>query len=104
MFGLENMFGDMEAKQKALQEKLAEMIVSADVAGGKIKVSANCLREVTNINIDAEWLKSADHEELEDLLLSAVNRVLEEAQAKEAAEGEQLMKDMMPPGLDGLFK
>jgi nucleoid-associated protein EbfC len=104
MFGMENMFGDMQAKQEALQVKLAEMTVSAEVADGKIKVSANCLRELTNISIDPEWLKSVDHEELEDLLLSALNRVLEEAQSTEAAEGEALMKDMLPPGLDSLFK
>jgi hypothetical protein len=31
-----------------------------------------------------------------------VNRVLEKAAEQEAVESQKMMKDMMPPGLDGL--
>lgn len=104
MFGLENMFGDMEAQQKALREKLAEMIVEAEAGEGAIKISANANREITNISINPEWLKGAEAEELEDLLLVAINRALQSAHEKEAAETQQLMESMLPPGLGDLFK
>ncbi len=104
MFGLDDMFGNMDAQQEALREKLATIIVDAEVAEGKIKISANGNRQLSNISIDPEWLKTADHEELEDLLLVGINRVLEDAHEKEAEESEKLFKDMLPPGLDGFFK
>lgn len=104
MFGLENMFGDMEAQQKAMRQKLAEFIVESEAGDGAIKVSANANREITNISIDPTFLTNAETEELEDLLLVAINRALNNALEKEAAETQLLLKDMMPPGLDGFFK
>lgn len=104
MFGLENMFGDMEAQQKAMREKLAEVIVEAEAGDGAIKVSANANREITNISVDPDWLKGAEAEELEDLLLVAINRALQSAQEKEAAETQQLLQNMLPPGMGDFFK
>lgn len=104
MFGLENMFGDMEAQQKAMREKLAEVIVEAEAGDGAIKVSANANREITNINVNPDWLKGAEVEELEDLLLVAINRALQSAQEKEAAETQQLLQNMLPPGMGDFFK
>lgn len=104
MFGLDDMFGNMDAKQEAMREKLASIMVETEVADGKIKISANANRQLNNISIDPEWLKTVDHEELEDLLLVGINRVLEDAHEKEAEESEKLFKDMLPPGLDGFFK
>ena len=104
MFGLENMFGDMEAQQKAMREKLAEYIVESEAGEGAIKISANANRELTNITIDPTFLKNVEAEELEDLLLVAINRALQSALEKEATETQELLKDMLPPGLDGLFK
>ena len=104
MFGLENMFGDMEAQQKAMREKLAEYTVESEASEGAIKISANANRELTNITIDPAFLKNVEAEELEDLLLVAINRALQSALEKEAAETQELLKDMLPPGLDGLFK
>lgn len=104
MFGLENMFGDMEAQQKAMREKLAEVIVEAEAGDGAIKVSANANREITNISVNPDWLKGAEAEELEDLLLVAINRALQSAQEKEAAETQNLLQNMLPPGMGDLFK
>ena len=104
MFGLDNMFGDMEAQQKAMREKLSVFIVESEAGEGAIKISANANRELTNISIDPEFLKNAEAEELEDLLLVAINRALQSAMEKETFETQALLKDMLPPGLDGLFQ
>lgn len=104
MFGLENMFGDMEAQQKAMREKLAEFIVEAEAGDGAIKITANANREITNISINPDFVKSAEAEELEDLLLVAINRALQSAQEKEAAETQQLVQNMLPPGMGDFFK
>lgn len=98
MFG--DLLGNMEEKQKALREKLSTILVEAETGG--IKVTANANREITNISINKEEINLEDMEQLEDLLTVTVNQVLEKAAEKEAIETQNLMKDMMPPGLDGL--
>jgi len=56
-----------------------------------------------NISIDRSKLSSDDMEELEDLLLISINRVLEKAGAKEAEEAQKMINDMLPPGMGNLF-
>jgi DNA-binding YbaB/EbfC family protein len=101
MFG--NMFGDMEAKQQELKAQLATMTVEAEAGGGAIKVVANANRQIQNISIDKSKLDWDDTEQVEDLLLAAINNALEQAAAKEAEETQRLVQDMLPPGLGGLF-
>jgi DNA-binding YbaB/EbfC family protein len=92
--------GDMQEKMKV---KLAEITVSAEAGDGAITVTADGNRTITNISIDPDKIDTGDREELEDLLLVAVNRALEAAAEKEASEGQRLMQDMLPPGLSGMF-
>ena len=92
------MFGDMEEKQKLLKAKLAETIVEAEAGDGALVVKANANRELINIRIDPSIIDPQDPEQLEDLLLVAVNRVMQMAAEKEAAEGQKLIQDMLPPG------
>lgn len=100
MFG--DMLGNMEEKQKALKERLATLEVKAEAGDGLVQVVGNGNREITNIQIHTEDLSSLEKEELEDLLVIAINRVLEQALEKEAAAQQELIKDLMPPGLGGL--
>lgn len=101
MFG--NILGDMQKKQEELQNQLAQVEITAEAGGGAIKVTANALREILNISIDKSKLDWEDQEEVEDLLLTAVNRVLEQAADKEAAASQNLMGSLLPPGMEGLF-
>ena len=101
MFG--DLMGNMEEKQKALQEKLSKIEIEAEAGDGAIIVKANGNKEVLNVKIDQNKISLDDVEELEDLLLIAVNRALEEAGAKAEVESQSLISDMLPPGLGGLF-
>ncbi len=100
MFG--DLMGNMGERQKELKKKLAEITVEAESGEGAIKVTANANREIINISINKEMLDWDDQEQVEDLLMVAVNRALEKALEKEAIESENLIKDMLPPGLGGL--
>ena len=100
MFG--DLLGNMEEKQKALKEKLAAIEITANGGDGLITVQGNANRQITNIQINAEAFASVDREELEDLLVITINRVLEQALENEAQAQQDLIKDMMPPGLGGL--
>jgi len=69
---------------------------------GDLLGNANANREITNISINKEKIDLEDMEQLEDLLTVTVNKALEKATETEAAETQNMMKDMMPPGLGGL--
>ena len=97
MFG--DMFGNMEEKQAALKQKLAEMKVEVSLENGGLRIEANGNREITNIQFDRDKLDWDDTEQVEDLLLVAINQVLDLAAEKEAQESENLLKDMLPPGM-----
>jgi nucleoid-associated protein EbfC len=100
MFG--DLMGNMAERQKEMKSKLAEIIVEAEAGDGAIKVTANANREIVNISINKEDLDWDDEEQVEDLVMVAVNRALEKAAEKEAIESEKLIKDMMPPGFGGI--
>ena len=95
--------GNMEEKQAEMKAKLAKITVEAEAGDGAIKVSANANREILNISIDKSKLDWEDSEQVEDLLLVAINRVIKNATEKEAEESQKLIQDMLPPGLGGMF-
>lgn len=101
MFG--DLFGNMQQQQEAMKAKLAEIIVESESGDGAITVKANANREILDIAIDKSKLDWEDTEQVQDLLLTAINRVLEKAQVKEQAEAQKMISDLMPPGLGGLF-
>ncbi len=96
MFG--DLIGNMEERQKELKSKLAEIIVEAEAGDGAIKVTANANREIVNISINKDALDWDDQEQVEDIVMVAVNRALEKAAVKEKKESQNLIKDMLPPG------
>ncbi len=100
---LENLFGNMKEKQAEMKKRLALEVVEAEVDGGSIMVKANANREIVDIAIDAEKVDVQDLEQLQDLLVIAVNQALEIATEREAAEAEKMINDLMPPGLGGLL-
>ena len=99
MFG--NMLGDMEERQKALKEQLSQIKVSSDAANGAIKVEANATRAITNIQIDPTFLKDSDAEELEDLLMVAINRAIAVAAETEAALRPTRLQPRCAPAAHG---
>ena len=99
MFG--NMFGDLEKKQQEMLEKTGQIIVEAESGGVKVTVNGN--KEVLNIVITDPSVLT-DKEQLEDLLVVAVNRALAEAGDKAAVQAEEMMQGMLPPGMGDLFK
>ena len=93
-----------EAQQKAeeIKKRLDTISVSSEVEGGKIKVLATANKRITSISIDPELLGNAEAEELEDLLTTAINKVLEQAESVSQTEMQAATRDMMG-GLGNLF-
>jgi len=94
----------MAAQQKAeeIKKRLDTVSVFAEVEGGAIKVTATANKAITAIEINEDFFKGADKEELEELLLTAVNKVLQQAEDVSANEMQSATKDMLG-GLGGMF-
>lgn len=94
----------MAAQQKAdeIKKRLDTVSVFSEVEGGAIKVTATANKAITAIEIDEEFHKQADKEELEELLLTAINKVLVQADQVSAVEMQAATKDMLG-GLGGMF-
>jgi DNA-binding protein YbaB len=99
MFG--NIFGDFEKKQQEMLDKAGEIVVEQKIDG--VSVSVNGKKEIINIAItDAALL--TDKEQLEDLLITVLNRALEEAGVQAAEQAEKMMSQLLPPGMGDMFK
>ena len=106
------MFGDlsgMMAKLKEAQQKieatklrLNTILIDGEAGNGLVKVTVTANRAVKNISISEEL---TDKEEIEDLLVNALNKALEKANSISETELATAAKDGMPniPGMD-LFK
>src|SRR5690606_11426669 len=93
---------EAQKQAEAIKKRLDNVTVEGEVEGGKIKVTATGNREVTNIVIDSAFFAAADKEELEELVMVAVNNAMRQAENVSQAEMQAATKDMLG-GLGGLF-
>jgi DNA-binding YbaB/EbfC family protein len=106
--GMPNMQGMMKQVQK-LQEKMEQVqaeleqkTVSAEAGGGMVRVTVNGKQQVVSIKVEKEVVNPDDVEMLEDLIVSAVNRGLEESQKMAQDEMQKVTAGALPkiPGLN----
>ncbi|TNE61600.1 MAG: YbaB/EbfC family DNA-binding protein [Bacteroidetes bacterium] len=98
------MFGNIQQQQEALQRELAGIFVEAEAGDGAITVRAGADLHIDNIRIDPEKADLTDPEQLEDLLMVALNRALDLARERAAAETQKRLQSMLPGGLDQFLK
>ena len=99
---LGDMMGNLKEQQKEMRKKLAEFTVEAEAGNGAVRAIANANREILDIQFDKSKLDWEDTEMVQDLLIAALNNVLAKAAEKESEEAQNIMKNMLPPGLGGL--
>lgn len=100
MFG--DLMGGMQEQQEAMRKKLEGITIDAEAGDGAVKVTVTATRKIINVSIDPSIVDPADVEQIEDLLIVAINDALEQAAQKEASAAQDMIKDMLPPGLGGL--
>lgn len=100
MFG--DLMGNIEKQQMEMQKRLALIPVEVEIEG--IKVIGNGTKAITNLEIEANLIHVENKEMLEDILLTAVNRFVEQAALIESREAQSLMGNMLPPGFEDMFK
>ena len=106
--GMPNMAGMMKQLQK-VQERMAEVqqmleqkTVTGESGGGMVKVTANGKHQLVKIEVDREVVNPEEIEMLEDLVLAAANKALEESGRMAQEEMAKVTSGMIPniPGLN----
>lgn len=99
MFGKmfnKKMMGQMQEQMESIKQKLNNISLAGEAENGAIKVSANGNRMLTAISITDDFFKSASKEELEELIVTAANRALEQAERVEKSEMSHAAMGMIP--------
>ncbi|MEJ6808666.1 MAG: YbaB/EbfC family nucleoid-associated protein [Saprospiraceae bacterium] len=96
------MFGDMMKNMESQQEEMQSTLKKIKVAVSKngIAIEANAAREILNISIDKDLME--DKEQLEDMLIVAINDITQAIQQQEAIASQDMMSNVLPGGLAGL--
>ncbi|MDJ0762714.1 MAG: YbaB/EbfC family nucleoid-associated protein [Myxococcota bacterium] len=89
----------MQAKLESAKEEIKSETWSTEAGGGKIKVTINGAREITEIEIDKAIVDPEDMETLQDLVISAVNAALTLADEKINEATEAVTGGMKIPGM-----
>jgi DNA-binding YbaB/EbfC family protein len=84
----------LQQQMAEAQERLAVETVEATAGGGAIKVTMTGDQRCQTVEIDPDFVKDADAEMLNDLVLTAVNMALDKSR--------ELQQQMMGPLAGGL--
>jgi nucleoid-associated protein EbfC len=79
--GMMQQLQKLQQQMEEAQAKLAEETVTVTTGGGAIKVVMTGDQKCKSVEISSEFLKDADAEMLQDMVLSAVNMALDESRA-----------------------
>ena len=85
---------EMQQQIEDVQRQLSDMIVEAESGGGMVTVKVNGKQEVLEVNIDPEAM-AEDSEMLEDLIISALNKALSQAQSDSQEKMNSVTGGMM---------
>ncbi len=97
MFGLDQN-AMMQKMQQALEEskvRLENTVVSSEAGSGLIRVEMNGNRKVTDLSINGS-LQDMDKEDLEDLIIVAINRAMDEANRVNEQEVSSSANQFLP--------
>ena len=99
--GMMEKIRNMQTEMEETKRRLKEIKVSAESGGGMVKVTMSCDTRLKSIEIDDALLKADDKAMMEDLIVAATNKAIEEVE-KTVEKEMGKMKNGMPniPGLN----
>jgi DNA-binding YbaB/EbfC family protein len=89
---------ELKAQADAMQKQLATIVVEADAGHGAVKVSVNGAQKVLSVKISPKAMNPDKPEQLEDMVVKAVNEAISKAQ-KTAAKQMMASGGLKLPGL-----
>lgn len=96
---LQEMMSQARSKYEELQKKLASTVVDASAGGGSVTVKMNGQKQVLNVDIDPEIVKSGDVEMLQDLVTAAVNAAVRKVDEELQSSMGSMLGGLNLPGM-----
>lgn len=93
---------EMQARLKEAQEKLQHIVITSDAGAGMVKATVNGKKKLLSVEIDPSLLTSTDKAVVQDLVVAAVNKAMEEAEVRAREELRKSTDGLLPnvPGFD----
>ncbi|GAA4834319.1 YbaB/EbfC family nucleoid-associated protein [Algivirga pacifica] len=93
---------EVQAKLKEAQDNLVHITAEAESGAGMVKAVVNGKKQVVKIDVDESLCKPEDKEMMQDLIIAAINKAMEEVEGKAQAEMQKHTQGMMPPNIPGM--
>lgn len=106
MGNMMDMFGkvkEFQSRMKEAQDSLSTITAEGESGAGLVKVQVSGAKQVLRLTVDPDLMKSADDREmLQDLIVAAVNKALENVEPKIREHLKKSTEGLLPniPGLD----
>jgi len=105
LFDMAGMMGkvkELQIKMEEAQGKLADITAEGESGAGMVKVTVNGKKELQSVFIEPELINKDEIDILQDLIVAAANKALENVDVLSKAELQNATSGMMPniPGMD----
>jgi DNA-binding YbaB/EbfC family protein len=93
---------EMQARLRQAQDNLVNLQTSAESGAGLVKATVNGKKQLIKLEIDPTILKGEDQTTVQDLVIAAVNKALDDAENLAKEELKKSTEGILPniPGLD----
>ena len=93
---------EMQSRLKEAQDNLENIKVTGETGAGMVKATVNGKKKLLSLDIDPTILSANDKVLVQDLVVAAVNRAIEEADIKAKEELKKSTDGILPniPGMD----
>ena len=98
-FNLQDLMSKAKAQYDSLQKKMQETVVEATAGGGAITVKMDGRKQLLNLRIDPDAVKSGDVEMLQDLITAAINEAARKVDAQMQSTVGGMLGGLGIPGL-----
>lgn len=105
MFNMSDMFGkvkEFQARMQDAQQSLNGITETGESGAGLVRVTINGLKQVMKIEIDQDLIKPEEKEMLQDLIVAAINKAMENVEPRIKEHLRKSTEGLLPnvPGFD----
>ena len=98
-FNLQDLMSKAKAQYDSLQKKMQETVVETTSGGGAVTVKMDGRKQLLNLRIDPEAVKSGDVEMLQDLITAAINEAARKVDSQMQSTVGGMLGGLGIPGL-----
>ena len=93
---------EMQSRLKEAQDNLEKITSSGESGAGMVKATVNGKKKLIGLDIDPSILNSTDKVLIQDLVIAAINKALDDVEVKSKEELRKSTEGILPniPGFD----